>query len=582
MRPAIYFLLLPVLATSCTSRTSDDEPLYQLDPLPTTHIENRSTSSSSKVAHIFYLVQKNQIKDAIDILLEAKKEDPYLFHSGILDRLGLSILQQGLNSKDPQDRFTSLFGIGIAQDERAIDLVHKALIARDDPQEELIALSVLTRFDSEHADTLLEAAMKSNYIFVRLEAAYILAQKKSPKAYGQIEALMHKIDPEFRPLFPKLFAIEGGIHSSEMLKKLLFDHDVRVRLEAIHAVTECARDDYLEEIRRLALDPDPIQQEATASALGHFKDEASIPLLQSIASKNNSSALAAHYALYQLGQDGAKEAIIEQAEKANPFALQLLAKIPDTDARLIEFQKSGDISCRINAALALLEKRNPACLAGIKDILIDTHQDYTFQPIYSLGGAFMACRVVTSSSQNLRKNPSFFELSLRFRESVLTAAMELPERDFLYIARLILYTNQRDLIPLCTRLLENLKTPDAISLLKDEEQQLGGPFVRAFCRLALFRLNEPGPYSARIKTFLQKHEDEAVFQARPVLPWRMRQENSPHDVTLEETARLVLESYQAFAEKQSEEGVELLLEAIRDGNEHNRFALSGLLMRSAM
>ena len=76
--------------------------------------------------------------------------------------------------------------------------------------------------------------------------------------------------------------------------------------------------------------------------------------------------------------------------------------------------------------------------------------------------------------------------------------------------------------------------------------------------------------------------DKQVFQARPVLPWRMRQDQSQYQLTLEESCALLIESFEALAQRQDKQGVTLLLKAIRDGNIHNRYTLAGLLIRAAI
>jgi HEAT repeat protein len=578
-----WYLPLFLLLSSCQyhSKESDQKSdKLQYAHLPIVPKEFCDEAPGAKLTHIFYLIQQDKIDEAIERVLTAKNEDPYLFHSGLLERIGLAILEQGQRSSTPEDTLTTLYGIGISQDEQLAHLVDKAFLS-DNPQLELLAISVLASFQNDEADALLIKALKSNYIFVRLEAAYALASKKSPEAFGQIQALMHKLDPEFRPLFPRLFAIDASHASKEQLLRLLFDHDEKVRIEAILASSQMGNDDFLTQIKMLSSDPSPAQQEAVAFALGHIQNASSIPHLERIAKSDNSAKLAAYYALYQLGQKEAGDMIIEEAEKSNPFAIRLLGSVAASDNFLISCLKSRESMVRINAALALLDKKNSHSVPVLESILIDSHRDYTFQPIYSNGYSQSAWKVVPSSSQQFRNDPTFFEMSLRMREQTLVQAAELPEEDFLYLASKILAYQQKDLIPLCVQLLQNMHTPASIALLKQEEQALGAPFVRAWCRLALFRLNEPGPYGNMVRAMLEKHEDKEVFQARPVLPWRMREEESRYALTLEESAQLLLESYQALAERQDEKGIELLLKAIRNGNVHNRYTLAGLLMRSS-
>ena len=95
-RARVAFFTLIFLASSC-SRPAHHNDLHDLPLIPEETV--KSTSERSLV-HIFYLIQQNQIKEAIDIVLTAGKEDPYLFHSALLDKLGLAIIEQGLRSND--------------------------------------------------------------------------------------------------------------------------------------------------------------------------------------------------------------------------------------------------------------------------------------------------------------------------------------------------------------------------------------------------------------------------------------------------------------------------------------------------
>ena len=56
--------------------------------------------------------------------------------------------------------------------------------------------------------------------------------------------------------------------------------------------------------------------------------------------------------------------------------------------------------------------------------------------------------------------------------------------------------------------------------------------------------------------------------------------DSPYDLTPEDNSRLLIETYQSLAEKQADRSIDLLLEAMKDGNPKNRYVLAGLLLRA--
>ena len=68
-------------------------------------------------------------------------------------------------------------------------------------QTQLAALQFLAKMQDDQIDQLLHKAMASEFLYTRLEAAYILAAKKSRSATGQIEALMYKLPPQMRFFF---------------------------------------------------------------------------------------------------------------------------------------------------------------------------------------------------------------------------------------------------------------------------------------------------------------------------------------------------------------------------------------------
>ncbi len=579
-------LLSVLMAASCVNHTVDEGQIQKEHELPATVKTNEASFSQNKVSHLLYMIQSGKIQEAIDALLALKSQDAYVFHEGTLEKLGLALLEQGSKSRDPQDLLTCLYGVGISQDDRSLVIAENAL-RYGEPQLQLVAVSVLASFDTEVAAEILERAMRSDYLIVRLEAAYWLAQKRSRDAYGQLVSLMSKLEPEMHELFCRLFAMEGSHSSLLELKRQAYDQNEAVRREAILAMASFGRDEYIEDIRILAKEPSTVQQEACAFALGCFGDETSRELLQKLALSHNASVrLAALKALHALGSLTAKSCIVEAAKMGDCFAINALGSLDGDDLVLVELLEHPDVHVRTNAAISLLQRRDSRCMHGIADILIDSHADYTFQPITSHGGSLTCWKVTASSLQVLEKQPQFFEISLRLREQLLIAALELAEDDFIDLAEAIFLNNQYDLVPLTVRLLENLRSEKAIGLLKSQEQRLGAPLIRAWCCLGLYRLQQPGPYAETILRIVEKHEDKEVFRARPVLPWKMRQDEDVqalrYQLSLEESCALLIESFEALAQRQDEKGIEALLKVIRNGNVHNRYTLAGLLMRASL
>ena len=106
------------------------------------------------------------------------------------------------------------------------------------------------------------------------------------------------------------------------------------------------------------------------------------------------------------------------------------------------------------------------------------------------------------------------------------------------------------------------------------------PLIRAYCNLALYRMGKEGPYGDYLKEWIDRNKNSEMIRFRPLIPMDKRLGDSPHELTPEDSSRLLIEAYQTLAEKQQGSSIEILLEAMRDGNPKNRYVLAGLLLRT--
>lgn len=565
--------ILLLLLTGCTSnyQVDDEDPLVFGE-----HSDGSTLSSADSTASVpfFFQLQQGKIEEAISELQSRKEKDPYLYHSATLQRLGLALIQQGISSSNPVDVQLTLYGIGLSANEQAQDYIKEALYSKQ-PELQFAAVQLLSQLHTDDAHKLLEEALSSDYFLIRLEALHALAANKLPSAYPQIEALFVKVDPEFRPLFPELLALDGSYPSVQMLKRLIRDSDRNVRLAAIKSIACIKRDDLLSDIKSQMHDLSPAIREAVVQGAGEFQDSSTKPFLEKALTQDDLSALVAAYYL-------SKDQIIEdEAKRENPFALRLLGNMKIGREILIEKMRSSDMQTRLNATVALLERKDTACLENIPMLFLQGHNDLVFEEVESPGRALTYFKATPSAQQNLKETPFFFELSLRLREKWLIESMELPTEDFLSIAECIFHYEQHELVPLLVRLLENIRSEKAISLLKEQSERLGSPFTRIYATLALFRLNEEGPYAKKLIDWIGKNQAHDLIQTRPLLPWKLRSEKNPYVITLEERSRLLVEAFEALAANHKDNSINALLEAIKSGNHHNRYLLAGLLIRAA-
>ena len=110
---------------------------------------------------------------------------------------------------------------------------------------------------------------------------------------------------------------------------------------------------------------------------------------------------------------------------------------------------------------------------------------------------------------------------------------------------------------------------------------MGAPLIRNYCNLTLYRLKEPGPYGDNLKTFVQAQTKEDNITFRPLVPIDVRKKNEAHlELNAKETSRLLLDAFESFVATQDDRGIDILISLIQSGNQKNKYALIGLLMRA--
>lgn len=530
---------------------------------------------------MLYLMHKGKVEEALQkyekIVQEEGRED-----FALLEQMALMLLEKGIESEDPEIQLLTTFGAGLSGQEKSINILRKSLFSPH-LQIQLVAIYFLSQIPCQQSDQLLIAAMSSDYLITRLEASYALAQRRHPQAASYIEGLMTRLPPFFKPFFPPLFALAGDHDSIQKLKQLLEDPSSQVAIEAIHSLIQFERDDFLPHLRKKLTHENLAEKEACAYALGKLQDSESIPFLQKIAYKHHQEnvRLAAYKALYSLGEASAKRAIEKLARKSNLFAIQALADIPQTEATLyfLLFSQEGQVAA--NAAISLWKKGDTKGLSLLTDLLIPRRKDLFLLPISSLGRAHHAFKVVSSSFlENQAEAEQLYNLSLHLREQLLKETSYLSEDIFFSVLHPIFEKEQNDLVPLAIHLLENLNTPSAIAFLKKEAQKWGSPLIRSYCNLALYRLQEEGPYAKYVYQWMEENKEALLIRLRPYLPSTERKYLSQYTLSAEETSQLLLESFSALARKQDPKSIHMVLEMIKNPSSKNRYVLAGLLLQA--
>ncbi len=549
---------------------------------PIHHASAFSDKPPAIKSKILFLMHKGHAEEALDLYEEYRQlmgKDDF----EMLQQLCLSLLEEGSRSKDDEIVLMTLFGAGISMNEKALPILESG-IENKNPKIQLITINFLAKQQNNEADDAIASLLTSPFLLLRLEAVYALSKKKHPQAVAQIESLLNKVDDSIKPLFPLILAEEGSPYAMRIIRRLMSDTNDSVRVAAIMSVVDNKRDDMLPKIRILASQHNVAQQEACAMALGVFHDEKSIDKLERMTKSNTVAVrLAAAFALYKMGKTEYSSIIIHEAQGEDVYAISLLGDIEGSQNLLHQLTQNSDIDVRVNAAIALLKHRDIRAAKPILELLIEDARELGFSKSYTAGKAMMAVKVTPSRMYVHDSNPLFHELSTGIREDVLTMTLELPEALFLQIANLVLETRQHDLIPRLMSLLENLRSPDAITLLKKHQQKFGAPLVRNYCTLALYRLKEKGPYAEQLRQWVLAQSDIDLIRFRQFLPLEERETSTDEDkysLTPEQTSLIYIEALEALARNQDEEGIRILIHTIHKGNAKNKYALAGLLLHA--
>ncbi len=530
-------------------------------------------------SHVLYLMQCGEIEKSLKSyeLLAQKKGQNF----DLLQKMASLLLRLGIQSKDAEIEQLTIFGAGLAASSHSLPILEKGLTSGN-MQTSLLALHFLSLFQDDKSDELIEKVLSSDFLMPRLEALYVMAQKKHPHAIGQIESLMYRLPSEIKPIFPSLFALVGTPAATPILKELLNDPNPSVRVEALLSVGRFEKDELLALIRQKGSHPSLMEKEALSTILGSLKDSASIPLLKNLVKNSiDNVQTAAAFSLFLLGDEEGETHLIKKAEEKNLFAICFLSALPKTEELLVHLMHDPHLDVRVNATFALLEKRDARALAGLQEILLLDKKNFLLMPLISPGRSMQAWRVMGTPSfyPKNEEEAIFWEVSLNIKELFLKKALDLPEKVFLTLAATLFEHQINELIPSCVHALENLRTPLAIDLLKKQILKPGAPLIRDYAHLALFRLKAEGSHEQAIYDWVARQGGNQLIQLRPYVPWKKRVD-SLYSLTPEETSRLLIETYSALAESHKEKSVSLLFEAIQKGNRKNRFALAGLLLRA--
>jgi HEAT repeat protein len=530
--------------------------------------------------HIAYLMQLESIDRSISMYQTHTKELGY-HDFDLLHQMAQIILKKGMESDDFETQLLSLYGSSIAGQSLSLELLEKG-IKSPKVEVQLAAVQFMGQLNDTHANELLIKAMGSESPMVRLEAGWHLATTKHPKATGLIEALMYKLPSEYWDYFPQFFALIGTKDAISLLKQLMENQNPRVRIESLVSAAQNRRDDLIPKIRSHATHSHAGEQEAAIAALGCLNDSYSVPFLHQLAKNSPSNVeLACYYSLYTLGDLSAQEKIEKLALEGNLFAITQLGNMQGTNEILNQLLKNPNEQIRFNAALALLERRDPLCLGIIEEMVFRNIHDLGFSMVTTPGGSYHYWKTIYSLKQQQRKNlQDLYASSFYLREAIVRQSVELPEQSFLMLAKKIFTSGELEMVPILTALLANHNTLSSIELLKINAEKAGSPSIRAYCNLALFQVRESDIYYKRILDWIYQAKNTPMIQFKPMVSLDKRLANSSYELTPEESSQLLIDSCLTVARHNTPESIDLILSLLKEGHPKNRYVLAGILLQA--
>lgn len=522
-------------------------------------------------SQISYFLQSRQFPAAIWTYQKKAYLDKRHDQS-MLEKIAMAILEEGMESSDIPKKLIAYYSMIACSYIPTLPQLEIAIRARH-PGLQVAAIQLLKEHTEDRSEEILKQGLTSPFPIIQLTTAYVLAQKKFPKAYPLIESLLFKVPPAMHIYFPEFFATLNTLESKRRVIQFINDREEKIRISAIISSMQHKIEEALPYIQSMLTHANPIEQEACLFALSHMNDTTSLSRMKSLVlSACDEVTLASSFALYTLGYHEYYGRIINLAQTENLFAIALLGFIPESRECLFRLLKNANFTVQMNAAMALLKLRDSRCVPVIMEILQAANRGTDFVQVTSQGGCM---QYIKPLAKNNRVDEKEQRNSVNILENLLLQSSELTQSDFLSIAKFLFDSNYSTLIPLAVQLLENLQTPEAIELLECGVSKLGSPLLRGYSQIALFKLGKCS-LSSNFHQFLQKSLQISLVNYEEV---RNKKNIGIFTLQPEEKLRLVLTSLQVIASESSEESIDTLLQCIINSHELNRYVLAGLLLQ---
>lgn len=572
MRVHLAIILFAGCTPSYTPSLSDAKPkeTAAISPLSTNQIGAQQ------------FLMGGEIESAISSYLDAARLGrPH--EMSTLKKIAKEQIIQGIRSQDDSLQLLSIFAISMSQSEEFIGCLEEALQS-DQPQVALAAMRSLAAFNTDRAARAIQNALRSNYLGLRIEASFLLAEQKRLDAADQIEALMHKCPEPLLGLFAHLFAKGGSRHDTALLAQLMSHSSPYVRSSAILSAATFERRALEKNILAALSHTHPLETESAAFATGHLRLEEGLPRLQELTnSRSPSVRFAALCAMDKLGNKEAITQIHSLASRGDLFATQFLGSYQSSEKDLVELLNHPDLDVAMNASLSLLQLKNSKGLPLLANLLAspgvgfaehhtpaNTDRCYVRAPIHSKG---------------LEKNPGLIHSTIAFKQQIVALCLQLPDSEFFPFVEMLIKTENSESISFAADALAMRGSEACISKLNDLRQRPGAPWLRMRCALALYKITRDIKYLYEVKAWLFTHSAREIMQLMPygADPAQIAREFASHsryELRPSETSALLIEAWMTLAHSESDAGLDLILEAMGQSPFESRLVLAGLLMKA--
>lgn len=527
-------------------------------------------------ARLLYLMHRQKPEEAFNLYLENVQDHKHDY--ALLQKMAKELIYEGAKSLDPEVQMMCLIAFSISSESSLHFLLRQSLDPKAPPQLQLATVAILGQMQDDRANEILKKALASPFLLLRLEAIYHLAKNKVNEVFEPMQSLFAKSPPEALPLFAQIAIELDTPQNDRFIRQLLSHQNVALRVEMLKEIRKHGLDHFHDQILKLASESHISQQEAAFLALAETDQSCNDEVLQRGRKHMQPEiSLAALVALASKGDLSALSEIRERAKKGELFAFDALTFLDDRGSQefLFDFLKnSPSFDRKLNALCSLLKLKIECDSALVAPFLLTDMKDFGYLPCLSPGGGFQFFKVLSSAHQNEKRYPLLLEKTASLKQQLLLAFFESSESHFFSLAKQILSYPEKDLIPLTLQLLENIHNDAIYDYLYQTSIFSSSSFVRGYAALTLFRL-DPNPINTeKLIRWVKAQTDFSLIQVK-------KPEESFGALTYEETSRLFLESLEALVLQKSSAAIETLLYLIAHGNEKNRYALAGLLIKTA-